>query len=311
MTEVSRIGGPTRRTYSAPMSSGDPTDVHRITANGIEFAYLEQGEGPLALCLHGYPDSAYTWQHLLPELAAAGYRAVAPFNRGYAPTGLAPDGQYEAGTLGLDANALHEALGADGDAVLIGHDWGAMGVYAAAGVEPQRWRRVVAMAVPIGPVNAQGFFTYEQLKMSWYIFFQLNPLSDMLVAMNDYEFIAKLWADWSPGFDGTEYVGRFVESMATPEHLTAALSYYRHTVQGELQAPDHAAAQAMTMAVPTVPLLYLHGVDDGCMRSQLAATSADHLGDDSRVVMVEGAGHFLHLERPDVVNRAILEFLAG
>ena len=62
--------------------------LHHITANGIDFAYFEMGSGPLALCLHGYPDTAYTWRHLLPELAAAGFRAVAPFNRGYAPTSL-------------------------------------------------------------------------------------------------------------------------------------------------------------------------------------------------------------------------------
>ena len=67
----------------------------RISANGIDFAYLAAGpaDGPLALCLHGYPDSAWTWRHLLPELAAAGYRTVAPFNRGYAPTSVAADGR--------------------------------------------------------------------------------------------------------------------------------------------------------------------------------------------------------------------------
>ena len=65
----------------------------RISANGVEFGYLETGEGPLALCLHGFPDSAWTWRHLLPALADAGYRAVAPFMRGYAPTSVPADGR--------------------------------------------------------------------------------------------------------------------------------------------------------------------------------------------------------------------------
>ncbi|MGW2200332.1 alpha/beta fold hydrolase, partial [Streptosporangium sp. NPDC001682] len=66
--------------------------ISTVTANGVEFAYLSAGEGPLALCLHGFPDTAHTWRHLLPELAGRGYRAVAPFMRGYAPTSIPADG---------------------------------------------------------------------------------------------------------------------------------------------------------------------------------------------------------------------------
>ena len=79
------------------------------------FAYLTTGgSGPLALCLHGFPDTAHTWRHLAPRLAAAGYRAVAPFTRGYAPTAVPADGLYQTGALAADANALHDALGGDG-----------------------------------------------------------------------------------------------------------------------------------------------------------------------------------------------------
>ena len=84
----------------------------RITANDVEFAYLETGTGPLALCLHGFPDSAWTYRFLLPALADAGFRAVAPWMRGYAPTSIPADGRYQTGVLALDALALHEALGA-------------------------------------------------------------------------------------------------------------------------------------------------------------------------------------------------------
>ena len=86
-----------------------------VEANGVTFATLALGPptGPLALCLHGFPDTAHTWRYLLPRLAHAGYRAVAPFTRGYAPTTVPADGVFQTGALATDANALHEALGAD------------------------------------------------------------------------------------------------------------------------------------------------------------------------------------------------------
>lgn len=286
-------------------------DTGTITAGGIDFTYLAQGEGPLALCLHGYPDSAHTWRYLLPELAAAGYRAVAPFLRGYAPTSLAADGRYQVGVLGVDANELHEALGGDAAAVLIGHDWGAMGAYAGATLAPERWRRVVAASVLPGPIAAQGFLSYDQLRLSWYMFFQLTPLADMVVPAEDYEFITRLWQDWSPGYDCAEDVARFVECMDGPGRLEAALGFYRQTLQPELQDPALTEAQNAAFSVPPQPLLYLHGADDGCMSSALAAGVDDVLTvPGSRSVIVPDAGHFLQLERPDVVNAEILRFLS-
>ena len=282
-----------------------------VRVGDIDFAHLTMGTGPLALCLHGYPDSAWTWRHLMPELADAGYRVVAPFNRGYAPTSLAPDGRYQAGVLGVDANALHAALGGDGDAVLIGHDWGAMGAYAAATLEPTNWRRVVAAAMPPGPVVAGSFMSFDQLKSSWYIFFQLTALADMVVPAEDFEFITRLWQDWSPGYDCAEDVARFISCMEGPGRVEAALGYYRQTLQDELQDPALEAAQNGAYSLPPQPLLYLHGRDDGCMRIEVAETTGDVLTvPGSRAVMVDGAGHFLQLERPDVVNAEILSFLS-
>lgn len=261
--------------------------------------------------MHGYPDSAWTWRHLLPALAKAGFRAVAPFNRGYAPTSLAPDGRYQVGILGVDANNLHDALGGDSDAVLIGHDWGAMGAYSAATLRPENWRKVVTAAVPPGPIVASSFMSYDQLRCSWYMFFQLTPLADLVVPAADFEFVTRLWSDWSPGYECTEDVAGFVDCMQGDGRLDAALGYYRQTLQPELQDPDLVDAQNAAYGVPPQPLLYLHGRRDGCMRSEAAEKSGDVLvTPGSRAVMVDDAGHFLHLERPDLVNGEILTFLA-
>src|SRR4051794_22023320 len=120
-----------------------------VEANGLEFHYLASGSGPLALCLHGFPDSPWTYRYLLPELARAGYRAIAPFNRGFAPTELPADRHHvHSSTMVADAVALGEALAGGQEAVLIAHDWGAVAAWGAAGLRPDLWAHVVILNIP-------------------------------------------------------------------------------------------------------------------------------------------------------------------
>jgi pimeloyl-ACP methyl ester carboxylesterase len=283
----------------------------KVNANGLDFAYLEEGpsDGPLALCLHGFPDTAHTWRHLLPELASAGFHAVAPFLRGYAPTPVAPDGHYQVGALVRDANALHEALGGGSDAVIVGHDWGALATYGAVAHQPDRWRKAVTAAVPPTASMDTRFFGYSQLQRSWYMFFFLSPVADMAVPLDDYAFIDGLWADWSPGYDGTWDVARVKESIGQTENFLAAIGYYRAMFDPSLQAPELADEQAASLQPTPKPTLYLHGRDDGCMLLETVGHPLDFLAPGSEVEIVDKSGHFLHVERPDVVNPRIVEFL--
>jgi pimeloyl-ACP methyl ester carboxylesterase len=283
----------------------------RVTANDVEFAYLQAGEGPLALCLHGFPDSAWTWRHLLPALADAGYHAVAPFMRGYAPTSVPADARYQTAALALDACALHDELGGDGEAVIIGHDWGAMATYIAANHEPERWRRVVTVAVPPAGAVAGGFLTYAQLKRSWYMFFFQHGLADIVVGMGDLDFIDGLWADWSPGYDASDDLPHVKDALRDPANLAAALGYYRATLGNVGVDPALDAVQAKGNDATAQPTLYVHGRDDGCMGIEVAeAATAFLTSPGSRMEVVDGAGHFLQLEQPDVVNRLILGFVS-
>ena len=286
--------------------------IRTVVANGLEFAYLEHGpaDGPLALCLHGFPDTAHTWRHLLPRLADAGFHAVAPFLRGYAPTAVPTDGRYDTGTLALDACALHEALGGGPDAVIIGHDWGALLTYPAAAHAPQRWSKVVTMAVPPPASLGFGFFDVSQLKRSWYIFVFQTPLAEMAVGLDDHRFLDRLWADWSPGYDGSWDVARVKEAIGDEANLSAAIGYYRAMFAGPPEDPDAAAAQAAAETVPPQQTLYLHGGADGCMGVDVIGPVTEHLGPGSELTVVDGAGHFLHLEQPDLVNDRIVGFLA-
>ena len=290
-----------------------------VRANDLEFGLLEAGSGPLALCLHGFPDCAHTWRHLLPALARAGFRAVAPFMRGYAPTAVPADGSYQLGALVADAVALHEVLGGDGDAVLIGHDWGAETAYGAAAYAPDRWRRLVTLAVPPQALDPVLFSDYEQLKRFFYLFMFRDPLgfADTMVARDGMSFLDKLWLDWSPGYQPGDHLAQVKECLREPANLAAALGYYRAT--GVSGAPDAAAGgasryraeqQAAGLQAPQ-PTLYLHGTADGCIGVELARGAERFLAPSSRMAVIDDAGHFLHLEKPAEVNEHILAWVSS
>jgi pimeloyl-ACP methyl ester carboxylesterase len=146
-----------------------------VRANQLTFEYLTQGDGPLALCVHGFPDSPYSYRYLLPALAEAGYRAVAPFNRGFAPTELPADRHHiHSSMMVADQIALHEALSGDSDAVLIAHDWGAVGAWGAAGKESSRWRRCVVLNIPPFAIFGENIVKYDQIKRSFYFWYFQN-----------------------------------------------------------------------------------------------------------------------------------------
>jgi pimeloyl-ACP methyl ester carboxylesterase len=284
-----------------------------VKANGLTFAALAAGpeDGPLALCLHGFPDSARTWRYLLPDLAAAGYRAVAPWLRGYAPTEIPTDASYGTGALIADACGLHESLGGDGRAVLIGHDWGAIAAYGAASYAPERWSRLITAAVP--PLGSIGMklFRYDQLKRSFYMFVFQSPMAEMAVGADDLAFIEGLWRDWSPGYDGAEDVAGVKAALRDPANLAAAIGYYRAMLGTTPPDPTYDAQTAAAATMPPQPTLYLHGDQDGCMAVDLADDSLAFLSPGSRMEIVQGTGHFLHVEKPSEVNRLICDWLTS
>ena len=166
----------------------------RVQANGVSFHYLEAGRGPLALCLHGFPDNAHTYDQLLPALASAGFRAVAPFMRGYAPTSLAPDGRYQSVLLAQDAVALIEALGG-GRAFVVGHDWGASAAYGAAALAPERVTRLVTIGAA-HPASFRGKLahSYERHKGIWHAYFFQMPFAEQVVAADDFAYLEQVVA---------------------------------------------------------------------------------------------------------------------
>jgi pimeloyl-ACP methyl ester carboxylesterase len=284
-----------------------------IQANGLRFHYLEMGQGPLALCLHGFPDSPWTYRYLLPELAKAGYRAVAPFMRGYAPTEVPTDGNCHTSDLAKDVAAIHGALGGDAHAVLIAHDWGSVAAYGGASLDPARWHQCVIMNVPPLGVFGQVALRYDQIKRSFYFWFFQMKVSDAIVPANDFAFIDGLWADWSPGYDAREDLPRVKECLRNPANLRAAMGYYRSFFDpARFGSPTGMKEQEDTWGLPIPqPTLYLHGTKDGCITLDAETTKGvpAFLGPGSEAARIEGVGHFMLVEKPVEVNGRILQFL--
>ncbi|HYC01191.1 MAG TPA: alpha/beta hydrolase [Candidatus Limnocylindrales bacterium] len=283
-----------------------------LQANGLRFAALEMGQGPLVLCLHGFPDTALTFKHQMPALAAAGYRVVAPYMRGYAPTEPAPDGNYQTASLGRDVLGLIDALQPGAKAILFGHDWGALASYAAAVLGPDKIDRIVTAAVPYGQRLATAFVeSYEQQKRSWYMFFFQGPLAETAVAMNDFRFIRRLWKDWSPTWDFTEAdIAPVIETLGKPGVLEAALGYYRCLLNPALQDPALMSDQMRVGLEPIgVPAMYMHGADDHCMGLEMTEGMEASFTAGLTKVVLDGAGHFVQLEKPQQVTERILAFL--
>jgi pimeloyl-ACP methyl ester carboxylesterase len=309
-----------REASSLLVMAASPLRTRTVHANDLEFEILEAGpeQGPLALCLHGFPDCAHTWRHLLPALADTGFRAVAPFMRGYAPTGLAADGVYSIGALAADAHVLHDVLGGEADAVLIGHDFGAEAAYAAAAFAPGRWRRLVTLAVPPASLDPVLFGDYQQLKRFFYLFMFRDPdgFADAVVAADDMAFLDRLWREWSPGYDAAHDLANVKDCLRDPARLAAAIEYYRSTSDGSGDPSENSGSiQGLIRSEAHVgqapqPTLYMHGADDGCIAVNLARRAAPLLAPGSRMVVIEEAGHFMHLERPAEVNEYILAWIS-
>jgi pimeloyl-ACP methyl ester carboxylesterase len=278
-----------------------------MTPGPRTFGDIDDTSRPLAVLVHGFPDTPYTWRHLGPELERHGYRVVAPWLPGYdVPVGKPVSvGTYARAI--LDVSRDH---GADQRAILVGHDWGAIAGYGAVGTDPAAFDRFVALAVPPTAALATGMFSYPQLKRSFYIWFiQQAGVAEGIITQPP--FFESLWADWSPGYDATEDIvelRRYVNS----DNITDVVAPYRASFNPAYADPDAEAEAAASLQPPPVPTLYLHGAADGALGVDLLTDADVHLpAAGSAFEILDGVGHFLHLEQPQLIADKITGWLSG
>jgi pimeloyl-ACP methyl ester carboxylesterase len=282
-------------------------DVGDVTIRAMSYGAVD---APLALCLHGFPDTAHTFRLLAPRLAERGYHVVAPFARGYAPSSPSASNNYQLVSLAHDALVLHDRLGGDEHAIIVGHDWGASAAYVATSAEPARWAKAVTIALPPLALFAESLGSFDQLRRSWYMFYFQQSFAEVVVAQNDFDFLERLWKAWSPNYEPDADLAFVRQSLGDMSHLHAALEYYSAMfATSPITDPSLQTLLDAALRPSDVATLYLHGANDGCIAPLDATKVRACLSAASKYEVLPDAGHFLHLEQPDAVRRAIDAFL--
>src|ERR1700751_2925772 len=269
--------------------------IHFVDTNGLNFAYLEEGSGPLVLMLHGFPDTAHGWDDLRPRIAAKGYRAVSPSMRGSHPTAI-PHRHTDQETLARDPLALIEALGAR-DAIVIGHDWGASAAYGAAALGPDRVKKLFVIGIP-HPATLKP--TLKQLWGARHFAAYKLPGAPNRFARNDFAALPAICRRWSPTWNPDPKEFDAVRAcFSNRASLNAAFGYYR-----KLSPVPSASLRARI----TVPVVAFAGLDDPMVPPSDYRGAARMFDGEYLVEEVRG-GHFMHREHPGAFAERLLKHL--
>jgi pimeloyl-ACP methyl ester carboxylesterase len=315
--------------------SNDPMfpEARFIKANGIRMATFEQGEGPAVILVHGFPELAYSWRHQIPALAAAGFRAIAPDMRGYGqsdgPVGVE---QYGVTNLIDDLCGLLDALELD-KAIFVGHDWGAIVLWQMAMRPPERMEKLIALNIPhfprppIDPIEAMR----HRLGDDFYIVnFQDSDEADRAFAEDPTHFfnmmmrknqisralfkllpkkmktlsLLKIMRRKEASGDPllSEEERDYYANAFTKSGFTNPINWYRNWTQNWLEQMD------LDQHIK-VPTLFI-GADDDVIISPEQIDAMKPLVSDLTIETLKPCGHWTQQERPDDVNRLIIDWLS-
>jgi pimeloyl-ACP methyl ester carboxylesterase len=290
----------------------------RIATNGVELQVLDEGEGPLIVLCHGFPELAYSWRHQLPALAGAGYRVVAPDMRGFGRSSAPPEVEaYDIVTLCADMCGLLDALG-EQRAIFVGHDWGANVVWQLAVLHPQRVRALAGLSVPFvprapaAPIPIMRRHLGEDFYIVW---FQQPGVADEALSRDVRRTLTthRQWtAQWAeqdgsppsrPPWLSEQELAVYVEAFERTG-FTGGLNWYRNIDRNwELTA-------AVGERRVEQPALFLTGERDPVRRFMPVEAMRGWVTDLRAEVVIPAAGHWVQQQEPEAVNAALLDFLS-
>ncbi|WP_030762486.1 alpha/beta fold hydrolase [Streptomyces griseus] len=269
----------------------------RVQLSEVALEVEVSGEGPVVLLLHGFPDDHALWRHQVRALNAAGFRTVAPTLRGFGASDR-PEGGPEAYHPAKHVGDLLELLARlDVDRFhLVGHDWGSGVAQGLASVVPERVRTLSLLSV--GHIAAFRDAGWEQRQLSWYVLlFQLAGLAEDWLARDDFAQLREMLAE-HPDAESV------IEPLRAPGALTAALNIYRSGLSPEVQF----GTDLPLPSLPPVPVLGVWSTGDRFLTERSMERTGERARGPWRYERVEGAGHWLPLDRPEAVNELLLSF---
>jgi len=280
--------------------------AHRYTDLGdVRLHYVEAGEGPLVLLLHGFPQFWYEWRHQIPALVEAGFRVVAPDMRGYNLSDKPPGVRsYRVELLARDVERLILACG-ERTASVVGHDWGAIVAWIAAMRYPGHLERLAILNVPHPARFLDGLLSPVQLLRSSYVFFfQIPRLPEKVIRAGGFALLRSVLRrdPVRPGAFSAEDIERYVEAMARPGALTATLNYYRALLRNPREK------QTLLERIEA-PVLVIWGERDRFLSRRLADPPLLWVPNLFHVERLPDASHWVAEDRPREVNALLLDFL--
>jgi pimeloyl-ACP methyl ester carboxylesterase len=294
-----------------------PIAPSKATTDVLEIAFLQEGEGEgrVALLLHGWPDDATTWLSVAERLSSAGVRTIMPWLRGFGQTrflsaSTCRDGRTEA--LAKDALDLMDALGI-GRFSVIGHDWGARTAYALAAIAPERLETITAISLGYSPRGAFPVPPFEQARAWWYQWFMSVDRGAEAVAKDPKGFARIQWETWSPPgwFDEVTFEA-VAQSFENPDWLAITLNSYRGRWRDEPRDSRYDALHEKVASTEylSVPTLMIQGGSDATVLAQSTEAKDKYFTGRYRRLVLDRVGHFPTREAPDVVADAILDHLS-
>jgi len=286
--------------------------THRdIAANACRFHVVEAGDGPLVVLVHGFPTFWWSWRHQMVSLAAAGYRVVAMDMRGYGGSDHTPHG-YDPLTLAGDIVGLIRTLG-EQNAIVVGNGWGGLVAWTAASAHPDAVRALVAVGMP-HPVLLRNAFIGDpvQRRLGRYALgFQRPFVPERQLTRDDAALVEQFLTAWSgPAWPDEEAARVYRAAMLIPNTAHCSVEFHRWAVRS-IPRRDGRRFQASVATPVTMPVLQMHGVDDGAVLLSSVDGSEDYAVGGYTRVDLEGVGHYPHEEDPEAFDAVLLPWLAS